>query len=93
MPSEGSNIKVNHNTDKENEGWCWFCGQFFYVEEDDNINVEIFFEDSFGHDHRLIRTMDVPLCTSCGSRLLSAEDHDEAARGPSVIFRVYGNDL
>ena len=70
------------------DGDCWFCGQPFDVEEDDCRFCEIFFEDSGG----LIRIMDVPLCTPCGGRLTAESPHDEAVRGPSVIFRVMYND-
>ena len=70
------------------DGDCWFCGEPFDVEEDDCRFCEIFFEDSGG----LIRSMDVPLCTPCGERLTAESPHDEAVRGPSVIFRVMYND-
>lgn len=65
---------------------CWFCDQDFYVEEDDNRMVEVFFEDESG----LIKHMEVALCTPCGSRLLASFEHPQAKRGPSIIFKLEG---
>ena len=65
---------------------CWFCDQDFYVEEDDNRMVEVFFEDESG----VIKKMEVAVCTPCASRLLASTDHSQAKKGPSIIFKIEG---
>ena len=64
---------------------CWFCDQDFYVEEDDNRMVEVFFEDESG----LIKQMEVALCTPCGKMLIATDGHPNAKAG-AVIFRLQG---
>lgn len=75
-------IDDDGNLDLEGEV-CWFCEMYFDVAEDDYRFVQIYFQDE---DEREIKTIYVPLCTTCGSRLISADYPGDT--GPSVVFRA-----